>query len=225
VACCRSPENSDQLNSLQSTDRLVTIPLDLEDPTSIQLAATTIQQQFSQVDLLLNVAGILGDTKATPGPERALSQIDDAWFLKTLRVNLMGPVLWSQALAPLMEHRRKKSDEMTRPPAVVANLSARVGSISDNAMGGWYSYRISKAGLNQATRTMALEWKRKNVWTVSLHPGTTNTDLSKPFQGNVKEGKLFPVDFTVDQLLQVLDHMNEKHSGGFYDWSGQSISF
>lgn len=88
-----------------------------------------------------------------------------------------------------------------------------------------YQYRISKAGLNQATRTMALELGRQNVWCVALHPGTTDTDLSKPFQANVKKESLFPVEFTVNQLLSVMDSVQAEHSGGLYDWAGQSISF
>merc|ERR1712032_1186676 len=80
--------------------------------------------------------------------------------------------------------------------------------------GGWYSYRMSKSALNQATRTMAHELKRKSIWSIALHPGTTDTDLSKPFQGNVQKGRLFPVDFTVDSLLGVIDSMQEENSGG-----------
>ena len=129
--------------------------------------------------------------------------------------------MFTQQLAPLLTHTRSAG----RPQAVVANLSARVGSISDNGLGGWYSYRMSKTALNQATRTMALEFRRKGVWCVSLHPGTTQTDLSAPFAKNVKEGRLFPVDFTVSQLLQVIDSLTEENSGGFYDWAGQSLSF
>jgi NAD(P)-dependent dehydrogenase (short-subunit alcohol dehydrogenase family) len=84
---------------------------------------------------------------------------------------------------------------------------------------------MSKAALNQATRTMALELKRQATWCVALHPGTTNTDLSKPFQANVKADKLFPAEFTVGQLLDIIDSMDEENSGGFYDWSGQALSF
>jgi len=202
----------------------------VEDQASIEKAGATIKEKFDRVDLLLNVAGILGDGRNDPGPERALSKIDRSWLEKTMAVNLIGPVMLSKELSPLMMQRRRRkknaeAEEDDRPVAVIANLSARVGSISDNGLGGWYSYRMSKSALNQATRTMALELKRHSTWTVALHPGTTNTDLSKPFQANVKEGSLFPVDFTVDRLLSVIDSMTEDHSGGFYDWSGQAISF
>ena len=84
---------------------------------------------------------------------------------------------------------------------------------------------MSKAALNQATKTMALELKRQGIWTISLHPGTTDTDLSKPFQKNVKAERLFPVEFTSKRLLDVVDCMEEIHSGGFYDWSGKALPF
>jgi len=130
----------------------------------------------------------------------------------------------SQALAPLVEQRRNpKQPQDMRPPAIITNLSARVGSISDNNLGGWYSYRASKAALNQATRCMALELKRKHVWTVALHPGTTQTDLSLPFSKNVQEGRMFPVDFTVERLLSVVECTEEEHSGVFFDWAGIAL--
>lgn len=178
--------------------------------------------------MLLNVAGLLGDGKETPGPERSYSKIERDWMTKTMNINVIGPIMLSQGLAPLMEQRRRRgnsNDSEGRPIAIVANLSARVGSISDNGLGGWYSYRISKSALNQATRTMAHELKRKSVWCVALHPGTTDTDLSKPFQRNVQDGRLFPVDFTVESLLGVIDSMNEEHTGGLYDWAGKAIPF
>jgi len=186
---------------------------------------------------LLNVAGILGDGKNTPGPERSVSKIERGWLEKTFQVNVIGPLMLSKELAPLMAQKRrvakKKASsndekiavENKRAVAIVANLSARVGSISDNGLGGWYSYRMSKAALNQATRTLANELKRQSVWCIALHPGTTDTDLSKPFQKNVQEGRLFPVEFTVDSLMKVLDSMEEENSGGLYDWAGKAIPF
>ena len=145
---------------------------------------------------------------------------------KTFEVNVVGPVLLSQGLVPLMEQRRGgKNKQKNRPNSIIANLSARVGSISDNGLGGWYSYRISKSALNQATRTMSHELKRKSVWCIALHPGTTDTDLSKPFQKNVQDGRLFPVDFTVDSLLNVINSMQDENSGGLYDWAGKAIPF
>lgn len=231
VACCRSPESASGLNefidTLDDPSRVCVIPLDLEDQDSIENAAATIRDKFNRVDVLLNVAGLLGDAKTTPGPERSITKLERNWVEKTMAVNVIGPVMLSKELAPLMKtkQRGKKGDEEPRPVSVIASLSARVGSISDNELGGWYSYRFSKAALNQATRTMAHELKRQGTWTVALHPGTTDTDLSKPFQKNVAEGRLFPVDFTVNQLLDCVDSMTADHSGGLYDWAGKAISF
>ena len=199
----------------------------MENQESIEAGSLAIREKFNRVDILLNVCGLLGDAKTTPGPERSISKLDRDWVEKTMAVNVIGPVMLSKELAPLLKttQRSKNEDGKGRPVSVIANLSARVGSISDNELGGWYSYRFSKSALNQATRTMAHELKRQGTWTVALHPGTTDTDLSKPFQGNVQKGRLFPVDFTVNQLLDCVDSMTADHSGGFYDWAGKAISF
>lgn len=234
MACCRNPDNSVGLNDFISSldpsqqSRIHVVPLDLENQASIEAASKTIRERCSRVDMLINVAGLLGDGQNTAGPERSLSKMDRSWFEKTMAVNLIGPVMFSKELLPLMAQRKrrgKNSEDQGRPNAVVANLSARVGSISDNGLGGWYSYRMSKSALNQATRTMAHELKRQSTWCIALHPGTTDTDLSKPFQKNVQEGRLFPVDFTVSQLLDVIDSMGEENSGGLYDWAGKAIPF
>eukprot|EP00536_Pseudo-nitzschia_multiseries_P008584 jgi/Psemu1/296974/fgenesh1_pm.220_\ len=241
IACCRSPNDAMQLQDFLSTlgensrDRVEVVKLDIESQDSIEQAVQEIKTNYDRVDLLLNVAGILGDGKSTPGPERSVAKIEREWMEKTFQVNVIGPVMLTKELAPLMAQKRRtgkrKSDngegatERKRAAGVVANLSARVGSISDNGLGGWYSYRMSKSALNQATRTLANELKRQSVWCIALHPGTTDTDLSKPFQRNVQEGRLFPVDFTVDSLMNVIDSMEEENSGGLYDWAGKSIPF
>jgi NAD(P)-dependent dehydrogenase (short-subunit alcohol dehydrogenase family) len=231
VACCREPDEAYQLNEFinsldsKSQRRVQILQLDLQHQSSIQSTGKQIRNQFQRVDMLLNVAGILGDGRTTPGPERSLSNMDREWFEKTIAVNLLAPVFLTKELLPLIKQKRKASTAEQRPKAVIVNLSARVGSISDNELGGWYSYRVSKTALNQATRTLAHELKRHSAWAVALHPGTTNTDLSKPFQQNVKEGSLFPVEFTVTQLLNIIDSLQDVNSGGFYDWSGRAISF
>jgi len=239
VACCRSPETAPNLQEFlssideESRGRVELIQLDVEKQDSIEQAALEIKNKYSRIDLLLNVAGVLGDGKNDAGPERSVAKIDREWMEKTFQVNVIGPVMLSKELAPLMAQKRRSNKksaddgrvEKHRPPAVIANLSARVGSISDNGLGGWYSYRMSKAALNQATRTLANELKRQSVWCIARHPGTTDTDLSKPFQRNVQEGRLFPVEFTVDSLMNVIDHMEEEHTGGLYDWAGKAIPF
>ena len=241
VACCRSIDEKDgalfqYLSSLSLNDkkRINAVELDVEDQKSIDALVVTMKEKllFDRVDVLYNVAGLLGDGTNTPGPERSISKIDRDWVDKTLGVNLVGPLMLSQALAPFMKttqpYASKKELNKTkavRNKSIIVNISARVGSISDNQLGGWYSYRMSKAALNQVTRTMAHELRRQGTWTIALHPGTTDTDLSKPFQRNVKEGRLFPVEFTVKQLLDVIDSMEDQHSGGFFDWSGKALPF
>jgi NAD(P)-dependent dehydrogenase (short-subunit alcohol dehydrogenase family) len=250
VACCRSPGTAAGLQELmefsakeKGRDRLFLVPIDLEDQTSVERAGAEIRRRFDRVDLLLNVAGILGDGTSTPGPERSISKVDRDWMEKTFQVNVFGPVMFSKELIPLLSQGRRRpptkkpavdggdfSEEnpppaKSRPNSVIANLSARVGSISDNGLGGWYSYRMSKAALNQATRTLANELKRQSVWCVALHPGTTDTDLSRPFQKNVSDGRLFPAEFTVQCLMKVVDSMQDANSGGLYDWAGKAIPF
>ena len=230
LACCRSPLSAEKLIelSLQYPNRITILPLDVEDQSSIDLLATKIAKTYQRVDLLLNVAGILGDGKTTPGPERSVLNIELDWLMKTLAVNVVGPTMLTKALSPLMrttggrrtvemniisDHNNVDNDAgrrmdtikvelpTDRAPTVIINLSARVGSISDNQLGGWYSYRLSKSALNQSTRTLGHELRRQGTWVVALHPGTTDTGLSKPFQKNVSEGRLFPVDFTVCAIV------------------------
>lgn len=227
VTGCRNYSGASGLNDFiqsltpEDRSRVYVIEMDLEKQESIEEAASYVQEKFNRVDLLLNVAGLLGDGVSTSGPERSISKLNRDWVEKTLAVNVIGPMMLSKEIAPLMKTKREKD----RSISVIASLSARVGSISDNELGGWYSYRFSKAALNQATRTLAHELKRQGTWAISLHPGTTDTDLSKPFQKNVAEGRLFPVDFTVKQLLLVIESMEAEHSGGLYDWAGKAIPF
>ena len=247
VACCRSPTSANQLNQLASQqhnnmDRIEILPLDIEDQSTIDALSTHITKKYQRIDALFNVAGILGDGGiTTPGPERSLSSIEREWMEKSLAVNLIGPTMLIKALSPLMRTKGRRKitiiDDDTnekidvipptdRPPTIIVNLSARVGSISDNQLGGWYTYRCTKSALNQITRTSAHELKRQGSMIIALHPGTTNTDLSKPFQKNVQDGRLFPVEFTVEKLMNVVDCCCiEVNNGGFYDWAGKALPF
>ena len=193
-----------------AVDRVKVLRLDVESQTSIEAAAAEIKNAYGRVDCLLNVAGVLGDGGDTDlGPERSLNKIDRGWMERTMSINTIGPVMVAQSLVPLMKRDRRGEGR-----TVIASLSARVGSISDNELGGWYSYRISKAGLNMATRTMAHELKRYGILAVSLHPGTTDADLSRPFQKNVQESRLFPVDFTFRRFLNVVYSLDDTCTGG-----------
>jgi len=228
IACVRDPEKSHHLMEFlkhdKDAERVHIEQLDITDDAQISDFAEKVKNEFNRVDTLFNVAGILGDSINTPGPEKALRQIDGDWLRKNLNVNLVAPIIMSKSLAPLM--KTKAGRKSTRPPSIIINFSARVGSIADNIGGiSWHSYRCSKAGLNMATRSLSHELRRQGTWTFAYYPGFTDTDLSKPFQKGVKKDIIFPVDFTVDRLLLLVRNMEERHSGGFYDWAGQALPF
>ena len=150
--------STDVLSKLQNEfpDRMHVVHVDLENQESVVDAGKAVSALVSRVDMLFNVAGILGDGgDKFPGPERSLLNINREWFTKTLNINLVGHVMMTQALIPLM-----KKDKAVPVPSKIVNLSARVGSINDNNLGGWYSYRISKSGLNMFTKTSSVELKR-----------------------------------------------------------------
>lgn len=134
----------------------------------------------------------------------------------------------TQALIPLMKqsstHTKSSEcgvDDLSR----IVNVSARVGSITDNSLGGWYSYRMSKAALNMFTKTCSVELRRHNCVVLSIHPGTTDTDLSIPFQKNVLPGKLFPVEYSVSCMLDVIWESTLAETGNFFAYDGTKIPF
>ena len=133
-------------------------------------------------------------------------------------VNVFGPVLVAKHFIPCLTRDRK---------SVLAALSARVGSISDNRLGGWYSYRAGKAALNQMLKTLSIEIGRrfKNQIILGLHPGTVDTGLSKPFQSNVPDGKLFTPEYSAKALLKVINTAEASDSGNLLAWDGETILF
>ena len=212
-ACCRDP------SKVSSLDRVRPVPLDVRDDASIAALPDTVGDR---VDALWNVGGVLHE--GDRGPERSLDAVDREWLLTSVDVNCAGPILVTKALRKALNAGRRGGAN-ARPASVVANLSARVGSISDNGLGGWYSYRLSKAALNQATVTCARELRRQRTICVALHPGTTDTGLSKPFQARVAPEKLFPVEFTASQLLDIVDGLEVEDTGRFIDWAGIDVEY
>ena len=160
-------------------------------------------------------SGILHDDEALR-PEKTWRALDGAALERVYRINAVGPALVAKHFLPLLARDRK---------SVFAALSARVGSISDNHLGGWHAYRASKAALNMLLRTFAIELARRNprAICVGLHPGTVDTGLSAPFQANVPEGKLFTPDFAAARLLEVVDRLKPDDSGKVFAWDGQLI--
>ncbi len=218
-ASSRAPHKSEALTRLaQADDRVVLVPMDISDESSIIEGAEVIKSHTEELDLILNVTGILHDGSTGLSPEKRLEDLEQANLLQSFTVNAIGPMLVLRHLFELLPRQRR---------SVVASLSARVGSIGDNRLGGWYGYRASKAALNQGMHTASIELARKwkQAVCVVVHPGTVDTQLSKPFQGNVPEHKLFDVARAADQLLGVLDGLGPEQTGQFFDWAGKTIEW
>jgi NAD(P)-dependent dehydrogenase (short-subunit alcohol dehydrogenase family) len=181
--------------------------LDLADAASIAAAAQALQGHF---ELIVNAAGLLH----TPAqrPEKQLGDLAEAQLLASFQVNAVGPALLLRHFTPLLDRRR----------AVLAMLSAKVGSIGDNRLGGWYGYRASKAALNMLIRTAAIELRRSqpNSVLLALHPGTVRSALSAPFRGGElgREPAL-----AAAELLAVMDAASTADSGSFLDYRGQIL--
>ena len=186
--------------------------IDIEDEASIRAAAERIGEP---VDLVIVATGLLhaSDVK----PERTMRELATAPLTRLFAVNAIGPTLVAKHFLPLLR---------AGEPATFAALSARVGSITDNRLGGWLGYRASKAALNMAIATLAIELARSrpNAICVGLHPGTVDTPLSAPYQRGVPEGKLFAADYSATRLLAVLDTLTASDSGGCFDWAGARIA-
>ncbi|WKD48690.1 SDR family NAD(P)-dependent oxidoreductase [Microbulbifer spongiae] len=163
---------------------------------------------------VINCCGLLHDK--THGPEKSLDQCDDNWLMQSIRINLLTHLHLAQALNRQLQRRQ---------PLLWASLSARVGSIGDNRLGGWYSYRISKAGLNMLIRNLSIEWGRRleNSCVVAIHPGTTDTPLSKPFQTNLAPGKLYSAALSARRMVDVLEQLGPADSGQLLFWDGSQL--
>lgn len=188
------------------------LPIDVADPASIAAAAARIDTPLTRV---IVATGILHDERG--GPERSLRDLDPDRLAHLFAINTIGPALVLKHFAPLLAR-----DE----PSTIACISARVGSISDNRLGGWYGYRASKAALNQIVRTAAIELARshRHAVCVALHPGTVDTGLSKPFQRGVPAEKLFTPAYSAERLLAVLDGLTPAETGRIFAWDGTEIA-
>lgn len=213
-ATYRQPSSAANLLALSASSKLVPIALDATDEAQVAAAIAQIQATSDRLDLLINCVGILHSE--TIQPEKSLRQLNAPQLLKYFEINTLPTALLAKHGLPLLQ----RSDR-----SVFATLSAKIGSIEDNRLGGWYGYRASKAALNMLLKTLAIELSRKSPHTIvaALHPGTTDTRLSAPFQRNVPPEKLFSVERTVGQLLTIIDALTEADSGSFFSWDGSRI--
>nr|POE79706.1 c-factor [Quercus suber] len=206
-------------------ERVRVLKLDVLDETSISSAAKEAAGLYPTKSAYLHLALVV------PGllfPEKSPAQIDYDDALLTFRTNTLGPMMLMKHFSSFLP---KKSTTLTSAQdlpahAVWATMSARVGSIADNRLGGWYSYRASKAAINQTTKTFDNHLRVSagdKAMAIALHPGTVKTGLSEEFWGNVKEEKLFSPEFAAERLLDVVRGRKADDRGKCWDWKGEEI--
>ncbi|KAF2635068.1 NAD(P)-binding protein [Massarina eburnea CBS 473.64] len=207
-------------------ERLTVLKLDVLDETSIADAASACKERFSLASNPLQLAFIV------PGllfPERSPAQINADDALLTFRTNTLGPMLMLKHFAQFLPKKNASeiSDMEGLPEtSMTAIMSARVGSISDNRLGGWYSYRASKAGVNQLVKTFDNHLRTvsgERAAAVALHPGTVKTGLSKRFWGSVRKEKLFDRDWSAKRLMDVVKSVGVDGRGKCWDFDGKEV--
>ena len=198
----------------KDTDKIKNIFIDIEDEISIKESVKNIPKD-TKFDLIFIATGIL-HIENEIFPEKSIKDINSKMFEKVLLINTIGPALIGKYFIPFLNKDSK---------SVFAFLSAKVGSISDNRLGGWYSYRASKAALNQIIKNFSIEIGRTNpdAIFVGLQPGTVKSSLSKPFEKNIDKDKLFTPDFSAKKLLELIETLDFKDSGKLFSWNGEEI--
>ena len=200
--------------SIDENPKVKNIFLDIEDEESVKSSVEQIASNI-KFDLVFVATGILHNDKEI-FPEKSIKDIDIEKLKKVILVNTIGPTLVGKYFIPLLKKNKQ---------SVFAFLSARVGSISDNKLGGWYSYRASKTALNQIIKNFSIEVSRtnKNAIFVGLQPGTVKSFLSKPFERNVKADNLFTPQYSAEKMLQVINELTPSDSGKVFAWNGEEI--
>lgn len=224
VATCRTPDSADNLAALkeQYPSQLTVLRLDVTEEDTMQVVAKEISDKFGRLDLLVTTAGVLHIPDVMQ-PEPKLVNVDPENLMRAYRINAVGPILVAKHMMPLL--KSGKGEGTGREGAVVANITCKVASLRDNLLGGWYSYRTSKASLNQFTKTLAVECQRRKepVISVVIHPGFVDTELSKPYQRNIPPEKLFTPETSAEKLLEILDSLKMEDTGKFFSYNRQEI--
>ena len=217
-------ENTTYLVSRSARDasengRVINKQLDTTCADEITSFLNELKANGNVIQYLISTIGVLHQSEGnvTLQPEKKLEDLNTASLLAYFETNTIVPMLWVKGAVDMMKQEH----------SAVVCLSARVGSISDNRLGGWYGYRASKAALNMMMKTAAVEYARRAKQTslVCYHPGTVDSNLSKPFQRNVKEGKLFSPDYTATQLVSLLSTLEPQQSPYFVDWDHKPVSW
>ena len=208
-AVVRSSANQEQSPSIYQWHEV-----NFDSPSSIEKVASSISSR-GKIDRVIVCIGLLHHREFSP--EKNIAQLNHFQFEMCFKVNTTYPAMIAKYFLSHLDKDKK---------SIFAVLSARVGSISDNRLGGWYSYRASKAALNMVIKNIAIERARvsKHNVIVALHPGTVDSRLSKPFQARVKPEKLFSPEQSAGYLLDVLDQLEFDDSGNCLAWDGSSIA-
>ena len=176
--------------------------------------AAALASKEKPLDLVIVANGILHEAEIMP--EKSLGDLSAEKFKRIFEVNTITPALIAKHFLPKLNREQS---------SIFTALSARVGSISDNHLGGWYSYRASKAALNMVIKNLSIEVGRRNkkAIIVGLHPGTVDSDLSMPFQKNVADGKLFTPEYSAAKLLNVIEILTPEQTGKCFAWDSEEI--
>jgi NAD(P)-dependent dehydrogenase (short-subunit alcohol dehydrogenase family) len=207
-------DNLINLTQKYPQNKLTYLPVDVTNENDIINLVNYLSSEVNKLHLVINCVGILHEENLQP--EKSLKSINPDNLLRYFQVNSIASVLLAKHLTPLFKHQES---------SIFAAISAKVGSIGDNYLGGWYGYRASKTALNMLMKNIAIEYARISPKTivVTLHPGTTDTRLSAPFQRNVPPEKLFSVERCVTQLLTVINSLTREDSGKFFSWDGSQL--
>ena len=191
-------------------ERLAWIKLNIKNELEIE----TLANETDSVDILINAVGLLHSNEHKP--EKSISELNSDFFNENIAINALSSILLAKHF---MTSLQSEND------TYFVTLSAKIGSIDDNRLGGWLSYRTSKAALNMAIKTVSIEWKHKvpNCCILLFHPGTTDTNLSKPFQARLPKGQLHSADVTAESLIEIIKKSNHSDTGKFISFDGSSI--
>lgn len=188
--------------------------VELSQAESVQLLSPFLQA--AAPDVVFCCAGMLH--RVMQMPEKSLSQLSADWLHASVDANILPHIHLAQAVAPLVTRSH---------PIKWISLSAMVGSLTDNNLGGWYSYRMCKAALNMFVKNLSIEWGRKSPESivVAQHPGTTDSNLSKPFQAHVAADHLFSAELTASRLVEVMHQLNSHQHGKLLHWDGSILPY
>lgn len=202
-------ENNPQCSSVVGIHRHSEHSIDYQHPDSIETCAAALTQE-APFQLIINTIGVLHSSDWMP--EKKLDDLNAEQLMELMKINAIGPALTIRHFSRLLDPKN----------SIMVTLSAKVGSIEDNRLGGWYSYRASKAALNMLIKTASIEWARTkpNTALISMHPGTVNSGLSKPFRGE-QIGR--PAHDAAADMFRVIESLKKEDSGSFISYSGERL--